>query len=211
MQQEGSQAELVVLNMTVAGAIAYLTKYLKKDGDDDRAGAWRSCWGVRGMQWFGLRSALTGWRELRRLEDYPGSGVGRALWNRARDKDAAGFLTLLGGLAAAPVPAAAKIEGAYRGAENRYGESVKKLRGVRIIDLQAQQSETVTTRLHTWTLKTVWPKKDNKNNGITVIPRYPSKGKVKSKNQKTKPSNPAVGIKPTPKPPDRVFKGASDG
>lgn len=209
---EGTQAELAIINTAVGGLVTYMTKYLKKQSkSNDRAGAWRGCWGVRGMQWFGMRNALTGWRELRRLEDYPGSGVGRALWNRARDSDAVGFLTLLGGLAAAPVPAAARIEGSYRGATNGYDEPVKKLQGVRVIDLQAQQSETVVTRLHTWTLKTVWPKKANENNSITVIPSYPSKGKgVKSK-PKSQPKThktEVVGTKPTPTPPDlRHYRG----
>lgn len=183
-KNEGAQAELTIINIAISRLVTYMTKYLIKLSKNDRAGAWRSCWSIRGIQWFGVRDSFTGWRELRRLKEFTGSGVGRALWNRARDNDVAGFLELLGGLAAAPVPAAARIEGAYRGAQNGYGELVKKLRGVWIFDLQSQQAETITTRLKTWILKTVFPKKDNENKCITVNQSYPSKTKSKTKKPK---------------------------
>lgn len=165
---EGTQAELAVINTAQASIAAYVTKYVLKQGQDDRAGAWRSCWGIRGLQWFGIRNALTKWRELRRLSVPPVGELVPKLWQAAIAKDAASFLRLLGGLAASggkTVPSHPLTVPT----RTAYDEAGARLVGYVL------NGETALTRLHEWKLVTVSPRSDGPT--VTVKQIYPSEGR----------------------------------
>lgn len=151
LEKEGTQAELAVINTAQASIAAYVTKYVLKQTEDDRAGAWRSTWGVRGLQWFGIRSALTKWRELRRLQSAPTGEFASGLWHAATSKDAASFLTLLGGLAATGDGKTVPSQPLTAPTRTAYGENGTKLVGY-LLD-----GEATITRPHEWKLVTQRP------------------------------------------------------
>lgn len=105
-----SGAQEVVGDPAKGAFASYIFKYISKAiySDDNAenatckaADAWRSTWGVRAFQFFGL-PPLTLWRELRKLETAPASddSVTCSLWRAARRTDGAAFIRLAGGLAA---------------------------------------------------------------------------------------------------------------
>lgn len=161
---EGSQAELAIINTAQASVASYVTKYVMKQTKDDRAGAWRSTWGVRGLQWFGIRSALTKWRELRRLPKAPTGVLILQLWTAATNNNAADFLTLLGGLSAVGGKAVKTLPLTVP-TRTAYGEDDEKLVGYMVA------GETVITRLHEWKLVTQRP--SDLAPTVTVKPIYP--------------------------------------
>jgi hypothetical protein len=168
LEKEGTQAELAVINTAQASIAAYVTKYVLKQAEDDRAGAWRSTWGIRGLQWFGVRSALTKWRELRRLPATPIGELASRLWHAAVSKDAASFLSLLGGLAASgrkTVPSQTLTVPT----RTAYGEDGTKLVGY-LLD-----GEPTITRPHQWKLVTHRPPIQPPL--VTVKQIYPSGGR----------------------------------
>ena len=237
------RAEIVQKLDELAAEILKLEDEEEKEDGPERhlVSAWRSCWGVRGLQWFGIRKALTPWRELRRLNEkrFVHQGIERALWNRARAGDVEGFLGLLGGLMAAPISKQASCRSKMSPRTNQFGQTVTKIIGVVVHDEVKQTSQEVITRPYQWTLITEWPADaiiavpaaiaapvpvpiqsvdiysilpgfdDQTIQLITLIPNAPSKPKT----SKSKAKNPAVEIKPTPKPPkppDRQHWGAQN-
>lgn len=142
--------------------------------------AYRAVWRMRGCQFFGIRSCLTLWDELRRIGEPPLDAHMHALWCAARGGDARGsvdaaqqrgdaytFLMLLGGLAAAPKPVQGDIEDEARAAQpevrvyrtptqTQYGEEGKRIEGVEAVEVQAGAEpavlEQVCTRLLRWEL-----------------------------------------------------------
>lgn len=64
------------------------------------ADAWRSAWGIRGYQFFGV-PRLRLWRSLRKQAEAPTCDDIAGLWRPARRGDAAAFIARQGGLAAA--------------------------------------------------------------------------------------------------------------
>ncbi|WP_324780542.1 replication endonuclease [Thiobacillus sedimenti] len=184
---EGTQAELAVINTAHASIAAYVTKYVIKQSEDDRAGAWRSTWGIRGIQWFGIRSALTKWRELRRLSTAPPGELASSLWQAATTKDAAAFLRLLGGLAAGGGKTAPS-QPLMAHTRTAYGEDGARLVGYLL------GGEPAITRPHEWKLMTHRPPPAPT---VTVKQIYPSK-----------PKNPVEGEHNRPRPEGRVPKKA---
>jgi hypothetical protein len=237
------RGELVQKLDALTDEIKKLEQEEEKEDSTERhlVSAWRACWGVRGVQWFGIRNALTPWRELRRINEkkFIHQGIERALWNRARAGDAAGFLELLGGLAAAPISKQASCRSKMRSQTNQFGQVVNKIIGVVVRDEIKQTQADVITRPYQWTLITEYPQQAqsapvaqqmaaqlvvaqpivaqgvfNFNlNGITVIPNTPSKPLNPKTNPKPKTKTPKtaqVGIKPQPKPPDKAHRGAQN-
>ncbi|TVT74629.1 MAG: replication endonuclease [Denitromonas halophila] len=79
--------------------VTYMFKYLNKTLSSGGAvDAWRSTWGVRAYQFFGL-PPLNLWRELRRQTQAPANERVAHLWRCARGNRAAEFIRLAGGLA----------------------------------------------------------------------------------------------------------------
>jgi hypothetical protein len=226
------KAELVQKISTLAQEIAELDK--KEEANSPtrhRAAAWRNLWGVRGLQWFGIQNALTPWRELRRINEkkFIHQGVERALWNRARAGDAAGFLELLGGLAAAPVAKQASCRTKLSGQTNSSGQAVKKIVGIIVKNELTRTEQEIITRPWVWTLITEYPQQQQQQQqvvqpvvvqpiviqgvldftykSITVIANHPSKDVKPKTNPKTNPKTSAVGIKPLDKLAQRHYGG----
>jgi len=62
----------------------------------EAADAWRSTWGIRGFQFFGvLYGKQTLWREMRRMEKQPDEPSARRLWRAARGTRAHDFIAAL--------------------------------------------------------------------------------------------------------------------
>jgi hypothetical protein len=97
-----------------ATAASYMLKYLVKtigsgaskntsaanderfNSDADAADAWRSTWGIRGFQFFGvLFGKQTLWRELRRSEKQPAEHAAKKLWRAARGGRASTFIAAI--------------------------------------------------------------------------------------------------------------------
>jgi hypothetical protein len=188
LEKEGTQAELAVINTAQASIAAYVTKYVLKQAEDDRAGAWRSTWGIRGLQWYGIRNALTKWRELRRLSAPPVGELLTKLWHAATAKDAGAFLRLLGGLAAGggkTVPS----QPLTVPTRTAYGEVGARLVGYLVA------GEAAITRPHEWKLVTHRPA--TQKPPVTVKQIYPRK-----------PKKPVEGEHNRPRPEGRVPKKA---
>ena len=138
---------------------------------------YRSVWCMRGCQFFGIRSCLTLWDELRRIGEPPSEPHLRALWRAARGGDAKGavaagqqrgdaytFLQLQGGLAATPQAAQLALGDdapqpqarVYRTPTvSQYGEVGARIAGVEVVepvDGQSTVLERVATRLTRWEL-----------------------------------------------------------
>lgn len=174
-EREGAAAEIAIVNTAVSSVVTYVSKYVMKSAADDRTAAWRSCWGVRGVQWFGIRNSLSVWRELRRIGEkrMVGQGVDRALWNAARAREVAKFLRLLGGLAASPCTLICRARGLWTASKKgKYGETGGRLVGV-VVEAVGTVIKLVS-RTQSWKLVTSWPKKTNKINDGTVNQSYPS-------------------------------------
>lgn len=97
--------QIVSINPQRGKASSYIYKYLQKskgfDAEkkelqiDERASAWRSIWGSRSLQWFGVQNRLGVWRELRMLKENPGGEIAKA-WKAAHDSDFAEFMSVIG-------------------------------------------------------------------------------------------------------------------
>ena len=138
-RKEVAQAELSIVNTACGSLAGYVSKYLFKDQNSEcRAAAWRALWGVRGFQWFGIQRARTKWREIRRIKEPPQGGATLALWRAATNNDAAVFLRLLGGLAAASSQdiVRIKVRALNKPRINGYGEQANKQIGVIVEDQQ---------------------------------------------------------------------------
>jgi hypothetical protein len=55
------------------------------DAEAKRVDAWRATWGIRAYQFFGDKSRVSVWRELRKLENAPDSGLTGGIWQAARE------------------------------------------------------------------------------------------------------------------------------
>ena len=108
-----------------SSAASYVSKYIRKsidlDGDNtttSAVSAWRSCWGIRAFQFFGIDNQITKWRELRRI-DNDKSLIGQA----AKAGDFASYLSLLKSCNTALLKQIAL---------NKYGEEYKRIVGISI-------------------------------------------------------------------------------
>lgn len=112
--------------------------------------AWRGLWGIRGLQWFGIKNSIGAWRMLRRTgtQHVPQSGVARDLWDAARAGKFADWLGLQGGLACASVPVRAAVQ-VIR--EVPTGNKSEKVVGVRVTDVGTKQVIEVRPDLLVWT------------------------------------------------------------
>ena len=83
-------------NNGTSSASSYICKYIRKstnlDEDDEltKVCAWRSIWGLRAFQFFGVNNQITKWRELRRIKK-----DSSAIWKAANTGDFATYLYLL--------------------------------------------------------------------------------------------------------------------
>lgn len=116
-----------------------------------RVDAYRSVWGIHQGQIFGVAKCLTKWDELRRLATAPQHPVLKELWELARGGqeegrilaganqrgNAKGFLLALGGLdACRDIKKETERYSLRRLVEvgkNRYGDSIKKAKGISLI------------------------------------------------------------------------------
>lgn len=159
------------------GATGYIAKYISKniDGKKEdgsamgldyasgttaqrgakRVRTWSQVWKIRQFQQVGGPS-VTVWRELRRLGkgldeplqldlfEGPRAAADRALW--------ALFWVLQGGPDVARADLTLKPFYSSEG-EGKYGEVVKRVKGVEGFDAEAGKSHDLVTRLHTWTVQ----------------------------------------------------------
>jgi hypothetical protein len=94
-----------VTNNGKASAATYCFKYVLKtignveklDGELGAVDAWRSTWGIRSFQWFGMPSVAL-WRSLRAVKEAPTDPDVAGMWHAAKRGDAHAFIGLAGGL-----------------------------------------------------------------------------------------------------------------
>lgn len=203
-KREGAQVDVSVIEKRKGRTGAsYVIKYVAKaigaegafDGADVPASskrqqrtlqaidAYRALWGMRGAQFFGIRSCLGLWDELRKMKEPPAEPELLVLWRAARGGDAKGsieasqqrgdayaFLKLQGGLAAvgcraepeqagkadADAPPGAPLARVYRVPSlTQYGEQGQRVEGVELVG-DGAVLERVSTRTAHWQMK---PKK----------------------------------------------------
>ncbi|MDR7334287.1 replication endonuclease [Roseateles asaccharophilus] len=155
-----AQVDFSVINRSYASGATYMAKYTVKSFDQSenskRVHAWRWTWGVRGFQLFGLRNCRGLWDELYRATERPFDSRAAALWDAVHaepgkhtrqvinpltglqevehyEGGTAAFIRLQGGLAAAGGAAGLRIKITYVPAEGRYGDFMKRRRGLRIM------------------------------------------------------------------------------
>lgn len=105
-----SAVDFKLIDRSKGSAAGYMLKYLMKNisgtnvgemleqSTTDRNDAFRSTWGIRAFQFFGiLHGKVTLWRELRRLETQPNDEehLAKSLWRAARGTRADLFIALL--------------------------------------------------------------------------------------------------------------------
>ena len=179
-KREGAQVDVSIIDRDKGSGASYVIKYVSKsigaEGAFDGQGgedakpktqreqrnlaaidAYRALWGMRGAQFYGIRSCLTTWDELRRVQEPPVEPELLALWRAARGGDAKGrieatqqrgdahaFLLLQGGLAATPKPAEEETPGlvvvreasVYRSPVlTQYGECGSRIEGVALVEV----------------------------------------------------------------------------
>jgi hypothetical protein len=94
-----------VLGNGCATAASYCFKYIlttvnsieTQSGEVGRIDAWRSTWGIRSFQWFGMPRVQL-WRNLRAIKDCPTDALLAGLWRAAHRGDGHAFIGLSGGL-----------------------------------------------------------------------------------------------------------------
>ncbi len=176
-KREGAQVDVSIIDRDKGSGASYVIKYVSKsigaegafDGEDAKPktkreqsnllaiDAYRALWGMRGAQFFGIKSCLTLWDELRRAKEPPTEPELHALWRAARGGDATGrveasqqhgdayeYLKLRGGLAAVaqPTEPAAGDQGVTREAGlyrsrplTQYGELGSRIEGVVLVEV----------------------------------------------------------------------------
>lgn len=81
-----------------------------------------------------MRGKLTSWDEIRRVRTVPDNAHAGALWLCARDGDFAGYLRILGGLAAGGAPKSDISIGLTRSPRKTcYGDMSHSITGIRIL------------------------------------------------------------------------------
>ena len=137
-------------------AASYISKYIPKsknlDGDDSTTSAvsaWRSCWGLRTFQFFGIEHQITKWRELRKIKKH-----NSALWKAASVGDFASYLSLL---------KSCTITLLKDVSENKYGGTYKKVIGISIDEISYITHSKYELLTH--------PPKINK---VELVPNYSS-------------------------------------
>jgi len=163
------------------------------EADQDRTGAesadaWRSTWGIRGFQFFGiLYGKQTLWRELRRLNLQPEEPDARRLWRAARGTRAHEFIAALD----ANRPTVATIrekEGNYEGQNpNKEETQPAGYRAGRILGIEINGQQYMTRATTACTITTEYAEmRDPYDTGYTVIhssPRCTKKMPLKLINQ----------------------------
>lgn len=173
-KREGAQVDVSIIDRDKGSGASYVIKYVSKsigaegafDGENAKPrskreqgnllaiDAYRSLWGMRGAQFFGIKNCLTLWDELRRVTARPVQPELAALWRAARGGekwgrieakeqrgDAYAFLRLQGGLAAQPKELGARCARkagpkarVYRSATlTQYGEEGARIEGVELV------------------------------------------------------------------------------
>ena len=104
----------------MAGGSKYIRKSINLDQNDEltKVCAWRSIWGLRAFQFFGVDNQITKWRELRRVKK-----DGSAIWKAANTGNFAAYLSLLKNK---------DTELLKEVATNKYDEEYKKVVGISI-------------------------------------------------------------------------------
>lgn len=159
------------------------------------ADAWRSTWGVRGYQFFGVPGRKV-WRSLRQQTEAPSDDADLVgLWRAARRGDAAEFIARQGGLAAA-------LPRGERGGDRYSCKTIIDDRETRqeiVFDKVAEEPAATLAPRRKWTIvfNHEDQNQDQKNQktaqtrGVTVIQNDP-------RNPKAKPPHPAASAAPEP-------------
>lgn len=154
-----------------ASAASYAFKYITKtigsveqlSGEHGSVDAWRSTWGIRAFQFFGL-PARGLWRRLREVKECPEEALLAGLWRAAHRGDGHAFIGLAGGLNCkqSERPVISKTS----------SDSDKKT----IDFILRETGESIHFNFRKWE-QTRKPKapEANKNEGIEVILNYPRK------------------------------------
>lgn len=173
-----------------ATAASYMLKYLIKtinsgaaegtsaandqlfSSEADAADAWRSAWGIRGFQFFGvLFGKQTLWRELRRLEQQPEEKDALTLWRAARGGRAHLFIACI----KEQEPALATLREViteWTDPDLETGETFPIEKKGRVVGVAVNQVQYIT---HTskWTLETDYRALNDEFCEVTVIHKNP--------------------------------------
>lgn len=174
-----------------ATAASYMLKYLIKTmnsrasvgtsaandagfaAEADAADAWRSTWGIRSFQFFGvLFGKQTLWRELRRLEEQPAEVAAKKLWRAARGGRAQTFIA--GIVDEQPAVAAIRERTeTWTDPDPDTGETRTITRPGRIVGIEINKVSYITHRFK-FSLETDYSV-FHENEAVTVIHKSPSR------------------------------------
>lgn len=157
----------------------------------DAADAWRSTWGIRGFQFFGvLFGKQTLWRELRRLEQQPEEKDALTLWRAARGGRAHLFLACI----TEQEPALAtlrEIITEWTDPDLETGETFPTEKKGRVVGVAVNHIQYIT---HTskWTLETDYRALNEEICPVTVMHKNPRGLKSEAANPKTEKDDPLL-------------------
>lgn len=167
------------LNDGTASAASYCFKYISKtinsiealEGEQGTVDAWRSTWGVRAFQFFGMPPRGL-WRNLRALEECPAEPLLAAMWRAARRGDGHAFIGLAGGLnvKSKKRPVVSRVD------SDPYEETKTLSFIVR------DTAECIHVDIKKWRrTSAAEPREANNGAGLAVITNYPRKAKTTNK------------------------------
>lgn len=164
------------LNDGTASAVSYVFKYITKtinsieklEGEHGTVDAWRSTWGIRAFQFFGM-PPMKLWRNLRAVKECPEEPLVADLWRAANGGDAQAYIRLAGGL---------NVKAKDRPVITRTtGDGQTKT----IEFILQETSESIRFNIEKWQqTKATKSLKANKTVGLGVILSYPRRSKTKS-------------------------------